>query len=88
MGDVTIDFGEKNSENAILLLGAAEALGLPATSVRTGQGKFVVSEEIAVEAGLLPGKPAKKAAAKKAPAKKAAAKKSAAKKSTSKKSQE
>jgi hypothetical protein len=83
MADVEIPFGEKNKENAVLLLAAAKTLGREKFEVRTGQGKFVVDEEIAIEAGLIE----KPKAEKKAPAKKAA-KKSTAKKSSPKKSQE
>jgi topoisomerase IA-like protein len=81
MGDVKISFGDHNRDLAIELLAAAESLGLDQSEVRTTTGAFVVSEEIANEAGY-GEKPAKKATAKKATAKKAA------KKSTSKKSQE
>lgn len=97
MGDVEIGFSQDRGvdrENAILLLAAAESLGRPRADVRTGLGKFVVDEEIAVEAGLVEGKkadPESEKPAKKAPAKKAAkkaAKKSTAKKSASKNPQE
>lgn len=85
MADVTIPFGPDNHDNAVLLIAAAEKLGVPRSQVRTKIGAFVVDEKVAAEAGLGEKKPAKKAApAKKAPAKKAAAKKSAAKKSTKK----
>lgn len=52
MADVEIPFGDKPADTAVLLLAAAESLDLPVESVRTGAGVFVVSEEIADEAGL------------------------------------
>lgn len=97
MADVVIPFGENDKENAILLLAAAKTLGRERYEVRTGVGKFVVDEEIAIEAGLVEKKEQPKAKAeaqqtseapaKKAPAKRTAKKtaKKAAKKSTAKK---
>lgn len=71
------------SDNAILLLAAAEESGLDASVVATSSdGTFQVPQSLVDKAGLGKDKPkpaAKKAAAKKAaPAKKAAAKKAAA----------
>lgn len=68
MSDVEIGFGENRSETAILLLASAEKLGLPAESVRTSSDGFVVSEELADDAGF--GEKPEKPAAKKAAAKK------------------
>lgn len=76
MGDVKIPFGDKNGETAVLLLAAAEDLGLDPAEVRATTGAFVVSEEIANAAGLGEKKPAKKAAAKKTAKKSASKKKS------------
>lgn len=70
---VEIPFGDSNSDNATLLLAAAEDLGLdPAVEVRTTTESFVVSQEVADKAGL--GEKPKKAE-KKSPAKKTSAKK-------------
>lgn len=81
---------EQSRDNAILLLAAAEELDLDASVVRSSNGGFVVSEEVAKKAGLSkearkvdesgdvvedePVKPAKKTTAKKAAAKKSASK--------------
>ena len=95
MTDVKVPFGANAKETAILLLDAAENLGLDADVIRTNSDRqFVTSEEVAKKAGVQtlnedgsssdsePPKAAKKTAAKKAsPAKKAAAKKTTAKKS-------
>ena len=64
------------SDNAILLLAAAEDLDLDASVVRTtSDGHFLVPEEVAKKAGIKADddedtKPAQKVAAKKAAAKK------------------
>jgi hypothetical protein len=73
---------EINSDNAILLLAAAEVLGLDAGVVETtSSGTFRVPQKVVDKAGLGKKQPEKKAAAKKAaPAKKAAAKAAATKK--------
>lgn len=83
MTDTTI--AGRSSQRAILLLAAAEHLGLRADVVRTTSAGYIVPQGVADEAGLTDAdeeadapvkKPvAKKAAAKKAPAKKAAASK-------------
>lgn len=89
--DKSNDEVQINHDNAVLLLAAAEELGLDAAVVETtSEGTFRVPQDVVDKAGL--GKkakaekaepekkaPAKRAAAKKAaPAKKAAAKKAAA----------
>lgn len=70
MTDIKIPFGNNNKDNAVLLLAAAEELGLDSSVVRTSTSAFVVPEDVAKKAGFnSEGEPAKKAA-KKAPAKK------------------
>ena len=87
---VHVPFEGNAREKAILLLAAAEGLGLGKGVVRTSRTAFVVPSEVNEKAfGKGTAKkaaaaPAKKAAAKKAPAKKSASKRSAAKKSTQK----
>lgn len=84
MSDVLIE--GRSKEQAILLLAAAEDLGLDASVVRTTHKGYLVPEKVAkqVESGSEEEKaPAKKAVAK-APAKKSAAKKAAAKKTAPK----
>lgn len=78
MTDIEVPFGDNNKDNAILLLAAADDLGLDQSVVRTKLGAFVVPEEVAEKAF---GK-AKVAEAteEKAPAKKTTAKKTTAKK--------
>lgn len=102
MTDVTVPFDhEKLQDTAILLLGAAEDLDLPASVVRTGGRAFLVPKEVAEKADVefIEDNDApdsgdvtddvttepKKTAAKKAPAKKPATKKSPAKKTAAKK---
>lgn len=101
MSDIEIPFDGEAEDRAVVLLAAAEKLGHAPESVRTVTGGFMVSEDIAKEAGLskAAGKSETQAPSnapvpngndeKQAPAKKAAkkspAKKSAAKKSTTKK---
>lgn len=73
---------ERNTDNAILLLAAAEELGLPPEVVRSTTEGFEAPDEVVQKAFAHkssstdePNKaPAKRAPAKKAPAKKAAAK--------------
>jgi ABC-type uncharacterized transport system involved in gliding motility auxiliary subunit len=102
MSDIEIPFDGEAEDRAVVLLAAAEKLGHAPESVRTVTGGFMVSEDIAKEAGL--AKAASKSETqvpsnapvpngndeKQAPAKKApakkAAKKSPAKKSAAKKS--
>lgn len=79
MSDVEIPFGENNRDTAVLLLAAADDLGLDRSVVRTKNGAFVVPEEVNEQAFGKP-EPAKKAPAKKAATKKTAAKKAPAKK--------
>lgn len=58
-----------SSDNAVLLLAAAQELGLPAEVVgTTSDGVFSVPQEVVDKAGLGKRTPAKKAAAKKAAA--------------------
>lgn len=63
----TVPFDEKASDNAVLLLAAAEELGLGAGAVKTAEGSFVVPQEVYDRAF---GEPAKKTAAKKTAKKK------------------
>lgn len=79
---VEVEFGDDPGEQAVLLLAAAEELGLEQSVVRTGSRVFVVPEEVRDKA--FSTEPEEK----KAPAKKAPAKKAAAKKSTTSKTQE
>jgi topoisomerase IA-like protein len=83
MSDVEIE--GRSRDQAILLLAAAEDLGLDASVVRTTTTGYLVPEEVAkqAESGSKEKAPAKKAAAKKTTAKKTVAKK-AAKKTASK----
>jgi hypothetical protein len=53
MSDETVEvaFSANNQETAVLLLAAAEELGLDqATTVRTGEGNFIVPKEVADKA--------------------------------------
>jgi hypothetical protein len=53
MADVTIPFGDNPSDTATLLLAAAEEAGQDASVVRTsGDGEFIVDEELAKAAGV------------------------------------
>lgn len=74
---VKVPFG-KTKDQAILLLAAAEELGLASTVVRTTTGAFLVPAEVEKQAFSErdADKSEPKKTAKKAPAKKAAAKKS------------
>lgn len=77
MSDVEIE--GRSRDTAVLLLAAAEDLGLDPSVVRTTTNGYVVPEEVAKKADGGDKAPAKKAAAKKAPAKKTPAKKAASK---------
>lgn len=73
MSDVFVPPGDSAQDTAVLLLEAAEKADLPADHVRSSDGGFVVSQEVADAAGVdyeggeekEEKKPAKKAAAKK-----------------------
>lgn len=69
--EVEIKF-DNASEQATLLLAAAEDLEMDPSVVRTGTGVFYVPQDVADKAGLKPDEdtPAKKTAAKKTAAKK------------------
>lgn len=76
--NVKVPFGGKASDNATLLLSAAEELDLDQSVVRTTSGAFVVPKEVADKAGVdydsgedaeQPKKKAAKKTAKKASAK-------------------
>lgn len=69
---VEVPFEGKAGEKATLLLAAAEELDLPASVIRTGNGKFLVPAEVEKKAFDSRSGDDKQ----KAPAKKAAAKKS------------
>lgn len=43
---VEVEFNDKNQENAVLLLAAAEDLGLDASVIQTTEGKFLVPQEV------------------------------------------
>jgi hypothetical protein len=60
---------ETSADNAVLLLAAAEELGLPASVVRTTREGFVVPSEVHEKAFGEKKSPAKKATAKKAASK-------------------
>lgn len=95
--DMLIAYGDKPSDTAVLLLGAADKLGLEAWVVRNQpeDNGFRVPEEVAQEAGLAkkasaPAKPANQGDqvdqnADDGSAKKTPAKKTAAKKTAAKK---
>lgn len=72
MADVQVLFDDNQTENAVLLLAAAEELGLGAGAVRTVEGAFLVPEEVRDKAFEKPEE-------KPAPAKKTTAKKTAKK---------
>lgn len=74
--EVIIPFDQKVNDNAVLLLAAAEELGLPADVVRTTEGAFVVSQEV-YDKAFGPREEEKKVPVKKTAAKKTAAKKKA-----------
>lgn len=86
VSNVEVPFDDKTADNAVLLLAAAEELGLGPEVVRTSEGAFVVPEEVRdkafapsessepePESSVTEPPPVKKPA-KKAPAKKAAKK--------------
>ena len=66
MSEVEIPFGDNPSEQATLLLAAAEDLGLDQSVVGTREGSFVVPQEVHDQA--FGEKKPKKAAAKRRPA--------------------
>lgn len=72
MGTVHIPFDSASSDNAVLLLAAAEELELGPDAVATTSDGFEVDEALAKKAGVVY---AKDEPAKKAPAKKSAKKK-------------
>jgi len=65
MSDVEVPFNGDAADNAVLLLAAAEELGLGARAVKTTAGAFVVPQEVHDRAFGKEKAPAKKAAAKK-----------------------
>lgn len=79
---VEVPFEDNPTDQAVLLLAAAQELGLEQSVVQTGSRVFIVPEEVRDKA--FSTEPEKK----NAPAKKAPAKKAAAKKSTTNKTQE
>lgn len=86
---VEVPFEGKAGDKAVLLLAAAEELGLPAGVVRTGLGKFIVPQDVHDKAfGDRPKEKSTDSETDSAPAKKAPAKKTAAKKTTTTKAQE
>jgi hypothetical protein len=62
--EVAVPFGDNPSDQATLLLAAAEDLGLDPGVVRTTEGGFAVPEEVNDKAFGKKKTPAKKAAAK------------------------
>lgn len=66
---VSVPFDNKASDNAVLLLAAAEELGLGAGVVKTSEGAFEVPQEVYDKAFGSP-EPAKKTATKRAAKKK------------------
>jgi hypothetical protein len=68
VSDVEVPFDDKTSDNAVLLLAAAEELGLGPEAVKTNEGAFIVPQEVADKA--FRKEPDKKAPTKKATAKK------------------
>jgi hypothetical protein len=70
MDEVSVPFGDKNMENAVLLLAAAEELGLGPAAVKTSEGAFIVPKEVHDRAFGERKAPAKKAAKKSAARKK------------------
>lgn len=44
--EVTVPFDDNSTDNAVLLLAAAEELGLGAQAVKTNEGAFMVSQEV------------------------------------------
>lgn len=79
VSNVEVPFDKNTSDNAVLLLAAAQELGLGPEVVRTSEGAFVVPEEVRDKAFAPPESsvtepPPEKKPAKKAPAKKAAKK--------------
>lgn len=65
--EVEVEYGEKPSDTAVLLLAAAQELDLPAEVVKTREGGFLVPAEVNEKAfgKRETEKPTKKAAAKK-----------------------
>lgn len=92
MSEVKVHYSENVADNATLLLGAAEELGLEPYVVRTqSEPYYLVPREVAEKAGLdyesdddEESAPEEDSAEEKKPAKKTAAKKTAAKKASSK----
>lgn len=66
--EVEVEYGEKPSDTAVLLLAAAEELGLSADVVKTREGGFLVPAEVNEQA--FGKREAEKPTAKKAAAKK------------------
>lgn len=94
MSDTEVPFGDDISDQAVLLLAAAQELDLPAEVVRTGSAVFIAPDEVVERAfGNRDKAPQKKAESprlhtvKSEPAKRAT-KKAPAKKATTKKAQE
>jgi hypothetical protein len=58
--EVTVPFGDNTADNAVLLLAAAEELGLGQEVVRTTEGSFVVPKEVHDKAFPPPAKKATK----------------------------
>lgn len=71
-----VPFGDNPSDTAVLLLAAAEELGLGASAVKTGTGVFIVPTEVAEKAAA----PEEEADEEEKPAPKRRATKKAAKK--------
>lgn len=70
---VTVEYGPNNTDNAVLLLAAAEDLGLGSKAVKTTEGAFLVPQAVYNKAfGDQDDQPtpAKKAASKRAASKK------------------
>lgn len=83
---VTVPFGENASDNAVLLLAAAEELDLGAGVVKTSEGAFVVPQEVYDRAfGESEQEPEKDTEPEPEPEPEKPAKKSAAKKTAKKK---
>lgn len=64
MADVEVPFDDNTTDNAVLLLAAAEELGLDAHVVRTSESAFIVPDEVHERAFPKP-KPVKKSTPKK-----------------------
>jgi hypothetical protein len=52
MAEVFVGYGTSAGATAVLLLDAAEFLDLPADTVQSVQGGFMVPEEVATQAGV------------------------------------